>query len=61
LKPENIVVEGDGTLQIIDYGLMRNEIEKNMTRGQGTLFYQAPEMLIGVDDYNSKGPLQCPV
>ena len=53
LKPENIVIDNDGTLKIIDFGSTRiagiEEIETPLedTNILGTINYTAPELILG--------------
>ena len=46
LKPGNVLIGGDWTPKIIDFGLSRI-VDKEMTRGVGTPIYTAPEVLAG--------------
>jgi serine/threonine protein kinase len=51
LKPENILVDGSSTIKIIDFGLARKmNREESMSQMTGivqTLWYRAPEVLLG--------------
>ena len=47
LKPENVLVEGDGTVRVMDFGLSR--AAGLLTSPQATLGYLAPEQLMEQD------------
>ncbi len=50
LKPANIIMQGDGTLKLLDFGLARslNELYVRGTRVRGTPAYMAPEQIQGI-------------
>ncbi|XP_051115815.1 cyclin-dependent kinase G-1-like [Andrographis paniculata] len=53
LKPSNILVSKEGLLKICDFGLSRVYNYKNgmHSLGVGTLYYTAPEMILGLENY----------
>lgn len=53
LKTSNILITRNGVLKITDFGLTR-EIQKKMTNKVCTLWYRAPELLLGEDVYGYK-------
>jgi len=56
LKPQNILVNEDGTLKLADFGLSRAvQIlpAKHLTREVVTLWYRAPEILLGCKTYDA--------
>ncbi|WVZ59820.1 hypothetical protein U9M48_009915 [Paspalum notatum var. saurae] len=62
IKPQNILVVGDGdgdghshaVLKLCDFGLAMSASEPPPYDPVGTLWYQAPEVLLDKDDYDSK-------
>jgi cyclin-dependent kinase len=54
LKPENVLVGADGTLKIADFGLSRafGLPLKPLTLEVVTLWYRAPEILLGAAHYS---------
>lgn len=50
LKPSNVIVQGDGTVKLVDFGLARslNELYVRGTRVRGTPAYMAPEQIMGI-------------
>ncbi|XP_041100979.1 eukaryotic translation initiation factor 2-alpha kinase 3-like [Polyodon spathula] len=52
LKPENIMISQEVTIQLIDFGLVKNLSEENLTPNVGTVLYMAPEQK--GDDYTEK-------
>ena len=49
IKPSNLLVQKDGSLALIDFGIAVDDIHKTVGRtlGVGTLGYQAPEQVSG--------------
>ncbi|KAJ1294635.1 hypothetical protein BS78_01G160400 [Paspalum vaginatum] len=57
IKPQNILVGGTrshGVLKFCDFGLAMSTSEPPPYDPVGTLWYQAPELLLEKDDYDSK-------
>jgi len=54
LKPQNILVDKNGTIKLADFGLARTFgiPLKEMTHEVVTLWYRAPEILLGQKDYS---------
>ncbi|KAF7683473.1 putative cell division protein kinase [Astathelohania contejeani] len=51
IKPSNILFSIDGTLKLADFGLAR-KISKTMSNLVVTLWYRAPEILLGATSYD---------
>ena len=51
LKPENVIIEPDGNLKLMDFGLARSVTTRLTSEGVivGTVFYMAPEYATGGD------------
>ncbi|VVC26409.1 Protein kinase domain,Protein kinase-like domain,Serine/threonine-protein kinase, active [Cinara cedri] len=60
LKPQNILVTGDGVVKICDMGISRIicppsfNADLTVTPEMGTIWYQAPEVLIGLQNYGTE-------
>eukprot|EP00658_Telonema_sp_P-2_P053471 TRINITY_DN4201_c0_g1_i2.p1 TRINITY_DN4201_c0_g1~~TRINITY_DN4201_c0_g1_i2.p1 ORF type:complete len:311 (+),score=40.89 TRINITY_DN4201_c0_g1_i2:164-1096(+) len=54
LKPQNLLVDGDGRLKIADFGLARAVMRpsRRYTKEIITLWYRAPEVLLGMSHYD---------
>lgn len=54
LKPNNLLVDNEGTLKLADFGLARafNLPMKDYTHEVVTLWYRAPEILLGDNSYS---------
>ena len=53
IKPSNILLDSSGRLKITDFGLTR-EASSHMTNRVCTLWYRAPELLLGDTTYSHK-------
>ncbi|KAG9294275.1 hypothetical protein G9A89_021634 [Geosiphon pyriformis] len=56
MKPNNLLVSPDGQLKIADFGLARDfgdGPEKNMSSQVVTLWYRAPELILGAQQYGA--------
>eukprot|EP00388_Colpodella_angusta_P005885 GDKJ01017848.1.p1 GENE.GDKJ01017848.1~~GDKJ01017848.1.p1 ORF type:complete len:631 (+),score=128.84 GDKJ01017848.1:51-1943(+) len=55
IKPHNILINSDLTVKVADFGLARNYtlLNRPMTREVITLWYRAPELLLGIDKYTT--------
>jgi serine/threonine protein kinase len=51
LKPENVIIEPDGNLKLMDFGLARSVATRMTKEGTiaGTVYYMAPEQAMGQD------------
>ncbi len=50
VKPDNVVLEPDGTVRLTDFGIARMEVEASLTRTGGLVgspAYMAPEQILG--------------
>jgi len=58
LKPENVLVEHDGRIKLVDFGLARSASSRltSETSLAGTASYMAPELAMGVD-YDERADL----
>lgn len=60
VKPENILVTENGLVKISDMGISRIicppsfNAELSLTPEMGSLWYQAPEMLLGTQNYGTE-------
>lgn len=55
LKPQNLLINREGVLKLADFGLARafGIPVKNLTHEVVTLWYRAPDILMGSKDYNT--------
>lgn len=55
LKPQNLLINSSGILKLADFGLARafGIPVKNFTHEVVTLWYRAPDILMGSKDYNT--------
>ena len=54
MKPENVLIEGEGLVKVIDFGTaMSFNPEKGMNNILGTPYYMAPE-IFNQSSYNEK-------
>lgn len=55
IKPQNILVfNGGRTLKLADFGLCRRKLSAgNLTLEVGSLWYRAPEIMMGIADYST--------
>lgn len=53
IKPSNILIDHHGVLKLTDFGLTK-EVSKDMTNRVCTLWYRAPELLLGETSYDFK-------
>lgn len=56
IKPSNLLISREGILKIIDFGISRRFSKQNKatTPGQATRWYQAPEIVFGLPEYDHK-------
>lgn len=54
LKPQNLLMDDKGTIKIADFGLSRRtmDIKRPYSREVLTLWYRAPEILVGSETYS---------
>ncbi|KAH8020233.1 hypothetical protein HPB51_025437 [Rhipicephalus microplus] len=54
-KPANVLVDGNGDLKVADFGFSRafTPPVRSFTSKVGTLWYRAPEMLLGASSYST--------
>jgi serine/threonine protein kinase len=53
IKPENVLIDLDMNVRLSDFGLMRRIVgDRSLTCSVCTLWYRAPELLLGIDTYN---------
>jgi CheY-like chemotaxis protein len=61
VKPENVLLDGDGVLKVMDFGIARlAERSSNATQAGmivGTPAYMAPEQLVGADEIDARADL----
>lgn len=52
---DNILLDNNGNLKLGDFGLSKEKVEgKLMTNRVQTLWYKAPEIILGSQSYNEK-------
>lgn len=54
IKGANILVSNNGDVRLADFGLARQTYDAQYTNRVVTLWYRAPELLLGEDRYDSK-------
>jgi cell division cycle 2-like protein len=55
LKTSNLLYSNDGILKVCDFGLARKQTKRAVyTNWVVTLWYRAPELLLGESSYNDK-------
>lgn len=56
IKPENILLTYDGIVKICDFGVSRmysSDRSLYLSAGMGTIWYQAPEVLMELNNYDN--------
>ena len=58
LKPQNLLIDGDDNVKLADFGLARafGLPVKTYTHEVVTLWYRAPEILLGAKEYSTPKP-----
>lgn len=58
VKPENVLLSAGGVVKICDFGASRlfspDQTQLEMSTGIGTVWYQAPEMLMSSNKYGTE-------
>ncbi len=60
IKPENIMVQPDGVVKLMDFGIARLAQDRRLTstgRTVGSLYYMSPEQIRGADDLDGRSDL----
>jgi serine/threonine-protein kinase len=60
IKPENIMVQPDGMVKLMDFGIARLAQDRRLTstgRTVGSLYYMSPEQIRGADDLDGRSDL----
>lgn len=53
IKPSNVLVTRKGAVKLADWGLCRKRVDGRLTNRVVTLWYRAPEVLLGTQNYSS--------